>query len=61
MLQLADVRSMEDGQQKFATIVYRAGTKDGPSFDSDKTIDEGKVYLLIHQSYTILCSIYQTS
>ncbi|XP_074638191.1 uncharacterized protein LOC141896756 isoform X2 [Acropora palmata] len=35
-------RSMEDcSQQKIATIVYRAGTKDGPSFDSDENINEG--------------------
>ena len=49
---------MEDSQQK--TIVYRAGTKDGPSFDSDKTIDEGNFYLSTHQSYTILSSMYET-
>ena len=39
-----------------ATIVYRAGTEDGPSFDSDETINEGKFYLLIHWSYIILSS-----
>ena len=42
------MRSMEDSEQNVARIVYRAGTKDGPSFDSDKTIDEGNVCLLIH-------------
>ena len=39
---------MEDSKQNVATIVYRAGTKDGPSFDSDKPIDKGNVCLLIH-------------
>ncbi|XP_067057647.1 uncharacterized protein [Acropora muricata] len=34
------MRSMEDSQQKTATIVYRAGTRDGPSFDSDENINE---------------------
>ena len=37
------MRSMEASQQNVATTVYRAGTKDGPSFDSDKTVDEGNV------------------
>ena len=34
---------MEGSEQNVATIVYRAGRKDGPSFDSDKTVDEGNV------------------
>ena len=39
---------MEDSQQKIATILYRAETEDGPSFDSDETINEGNFYLSIH-------------
>ena len=39
---------MEGSEQNVATIVYRAGTKDGPSFGSDKTVDEGNPCLLIH-------------
>ena len=42
------MRSMEDSQQKIETIIYRAGTKDGPSFESDETINEGNFYLSIH-------------
>ena len=42
------MRSMEDSEQNVATIVYRAGTEDGPSFDSDKAVNEGNVCLLIH-------------
>ena len=38
--------SMEDSQ-KIATIVYRAGTEDGPSFDSNENINEGNIYLSI--------------
>ena len=40
------MRSMEDSQ-KIATIVYRAGTEDGPSFDSNENINEGNIYLSI--------------
>ena len=58
LLQLVDVRLMEDSQQK-TIIVYRAGTEVGPSFDSDS--DEGDFYLSIHHSYTILSSMYQIS
>ena len=50
------MRSMEDSQQKIATIVYRAGTKDGPSFDSDENINEGNFHLSIHLSCIILSS-----
>ena len=44
------MRSMEDSQQKIETIVYRAGTKDGPSFESDETINEGNFYLSVNWS-----------
>ena len=39
-----------------ATIVYRAGRRDGPSFDSKENINEGNFYLSIHGSciYTII-------
>ena len=39
---------MEDSGQKTATIVYKAGTEGGPSFDSDETINEGNFSLSIH-------------
>ena len=42
------MRSMEDRQQNIETLVYRAGTKDGPSFESDETRNEGNFYLSIH-------------
>ncbi|XP_074607906.1 uncharacterized protein LOC141860603 isoform X3 [Acropora palmata] len=55
-------RSMEDcSQQKIATIVYRAGTKEGPSFDSDENINEGNFYLSIHWSCITLSFMYQIS
>ncbi|KAK2557797.1 hypothetical protein P5673_019754 [Acropora cervicornis] len=55
------MRSMEDSEQNVATVVYRAGTKDGPSFDSDKTIDEDwlvtnpKLYFPLDQDLSELC------
>ena len=56
------MRSMEDSQQKIETIVYRAGTKGGPSFESDETIDEGNFYLSVNWSCIILSSsTYQIS
>ena len=42
------MRSMEDSQQKNAKTVYRAGTKEGPSFDSHAKINEGNLCLSIH-------------
>ena len=43
------MRSMEDSQLKIAIIVYRAGTRDGPSFDSNESINEGTYLLAIYQ------------
>ena len=40
---------MQDSQpKKIATIVHTAGTKGGPSFDLDETINEGNFYLSIY-------------
>ena len=49
------MRSMEDSQ-KIALVVYRAGTRDGPSFDSHEEINEGNLYLSVHCSCIILSS-----
>ena len=49
-----------NSQQNPETIVFRAGTKHGPSFDlKDESIDEGNFCLsIIYLSFTTVFSMY---
>ena len=49
-----------NSQQKSAAVVYRAGTKHGPSFDlKDESVDEGNFCLsIIYLSFTTVFSMY---
>lgn len=41
------MKAMAQIQKEFPSVVYRAGTQQGPSFDFDDKIDEGN----LHYSY----------